>query len=319
MPSGVTTTTRSPSLVTVAGTTRPSASSWPLRCCSLMPPSCPTPPRRPAASELGAEVVALATVSAPSSGRPRRGSGVDIDCRYTYRLSLLSKIDTQDDLRSPPWTNHTDRRRPPGGAGQGPAWRSTGPTAGAWSGCWACSRPSRSSAGWSCPGAALGRAVRPCRPRCSAPSWSLPSTRRASSTGPAPTSCSCLVTRRGPARSCRCCPVCSVAVGALLGCWLLVRVMRSIAVGDPFAPANVGAPAGGSQRLFGVRVGAGVLLGDGRGTGALLGSVDLGGLDPAVPRWTSPGVPLLAGMVVALLAEAFKGGSRLRDDVDGLV
>jgi len=28
---------------------------------------------------------------------------------------------------------------------------------------------------------------------------------------------------------------------------------------------------------------------------------------------------LIAGMVVALLAEAFKAGSRLRDDVEGLV
>ena len=32
-----------------------------------------------------------------------------------------------------------------------------------------------------------------------------------------------------------------------------------------------------------------------------------------------PWVALVAGMVVAMLAEAFKAGSRLRDDVDGLV
>ena len=30
-------------------------------------------------------------------------------------------------------------------------------------------------------------------------------------------------------------------------------------------------------------------------------------------------MPMLAGMVVAMLAEAFKAGSRLRDDVDGFV
>ena len=30
-------------------------------------------------------------------------------------------------------------------------------------------------------------------------------------------------------------------------------------------------------------------------------------------------MPMLAGLVVAMLAEAFKAGSRLRDDVDGLV
>ena len=45
---------------------------------------------------------------------------------------------------------------------------------------------------------------------------------------------------------------------------------------------------------------------------------DLGGLDPSF-RLEIPWVPMLAGLVVAMLAEAFKAGSRLRDDVDGLV
>ncbi len=107
-----------------------------------------------------------------------------------------------------------------------------------------------------------------------------------------------------------------VAVGALLGCWLLLRVMRSIAVGDPFAPANVARLRGLAALLvFGSAL---VFFSEMAVTGALLGSVDLGGLDPGF-HLDFPWGPLLAGMVVALLAEAFKGGSRLRDDVDGLV
>ena len=50
----------------------------------------------------------------------------------------------------------------------------------------------------------------------------------------------------------------------------------------------------------------------------LLDGLDFGSL--ALPFMLDiPWVPMLAGMVVALLAEAFKAGSRLRDDVDGLV
>ncbi len=69
IPSGVTTTTRSPSLVTVTGTPWRSESSWSGsgRCCSLMAPSCPTTPgpvggwvlgwlpRRPAEHPLGGD------------------------------------------------------------------------------------------------------------------------------------------------------------------------------------------------------------------------------------------------------------------------
>lgn len=100
------------------------------------------------------------------------------------------------------------------------------------------------------------------------------------------------------------------------GCWLIIAVMGTIASGDPFVAANV-------RRLR--RLAALLLIGpivvffvDLPVNGALLSSVDLGGLDPATflePAWPA----FVAGMVVALLAEAFKAGSRLRDDVDGLV
>ncbi|HWO50410.1 MAG TPA: hypothetical protein VNN23_02345, partial [Ornithinibacter sp.] len=56
---------------------------------------------------------------------------------------------------------------------------------------------------------------------------------------------------------------------------------------------------------------------------SLVGTVLLDGLDfgsLALPFMLDiPWVPMLAGLVVAMLAEAFKAGSRLRDDVDGLV
>ncbi|WP_377639784.1 DUF2975 domain-containing protein [Oryzobacter terrae] len=102
----------------------------------------------------------------------------------------------------------------------------------------------------------------------------------------------------------------------LLGCWLLLSVMRTVAGGDPFHPANV-------RRLRTVGmllvVGAPVLyFVEVSISGALLGRTDLGSAEAAA--WTAvPGIPVVAGMVVGLLAEAFKGGSRLRDDVEGLV
>ena len=106
------------------------------------------------------------------------------------------------------------------------------------------------------------------------------------------------------------------AVLLLVGCWLVVRVMRDISAGDPFQPRNV-------TRL---RVVAAILLIgapvvfflDLPVSGALLASMDLGGLEPAA-YLSIPWPAFVAGMVVALFAEAFRAGSRLRDDVDGLV
>lgn len=106
------------------------------------------------------------------------------------------------------------------------------------------------------------------------------------------------------------------ALLVLLACWCIVLVLRTVAAGDPFDSVNV-------TRL---RVVAGALV-----LGApvvivlqsLVPTVLLDDLTPAGLELTFtleiPWVPLLAGMVVAMLAEAFKAGSRLRDDVDGLV
>ncbi|MFN8079347.1 MAG: DUF2975 domain-containing protein [Kineosporiaceae bacterium] len=102
----------------------------------------------------------------------------------------------------------------------------------------------------------------------------------------------------------------------LTACWLVFRLMRDIGRGEPFAPRNV-------TRLrllaavlaFGVPVEFFARLSC---TGALLSGIDLGSLSPAA-QLDLPWLPVLAGVCVALLAEAFKTGARLRDDVDGLI
>ncbi len=108
-------------------------------------------------------------------------------------------------------------------------------------------------------------------------------------------------------------------LGALLvviSCWCVVLLLRTVAAGDPFDPVNI-------TRLrvvaFALVLGAPVVyllqvVGDARA----LAGLDLGGLEVTFTL-SIPWVPLVAGMVVAMLAEAFKAGSRLRDDVDGLV
>lgn len=107
-----------------------------------------------------------------------------------------------------------------------------------------------------------------------------------------------------------------MAAMVVLGCWLLVSVMRTVAAGDPFHPSNVRRMrAVGGLLVLGAPV---VHFFDRAVTDALLAQYDLGGVE-VVALLTVPGLPVLAGMVVALLAEAFKGGSRLRDDVEGLV
>lgn len=102
----------------------------------------------------------------------------------------------------------------------------------------------------------------------------------------------------------------------LLGCWLLLAVMRTVAAGDPFHPANVGRlRAVGMMLVLGAPV---VYFVDRLVSDLLLSRADLAGIEVDA-LLAVPGIPVIAGMVVALLAEAFKGGSRLRDDVDGLI
>lgn len=99
-------------------------------------------------------------------------------------------------------------------------------------------------------------------------------------------------------------------------CWSTLRLLRDIGAGEPFSPRNV-------RRL---RTIAGLLL---IGVpvhfftrlpldGAILSSLDLGTL-PAAAWIELPWLPFVLGMCVALVAEAFKTGARLREDSEGLI
>lgn len=100
----------------------------------------------------------------------------------------------------------------------------------------------------------------------------------------------------------------------LAGCWIVLKVMGDIGRGDPFQPRNV-------RRLRGLAgllvIGWPVLAGlEVLASFVITTGLDLGDLGQT---FTVPLLPMLVGLVVALLAEAFNAGSRLRDDVDGLV
>jgi len=97
---------------------------------------------------------------------------------------------------------------------------------------------------------------------------------------------------------------------------MLLRFMRDISVGTPFEPAQVTrlrAIAG--LLLIGVPITYFARLSI---DGALLSDLDLGGIDLAVSL-DLPWLPMTLGLITALLAEAFKVGTRLRDDVEGLI
>jgi hypothetical protein len=109
----------------------------------------------------------------------------------------------------------------------------------------------------------------------------------------------------------------ALAVGA--GAWWLAGVLRTVAAGRPFDRAN-------SARLRGVA--AAVLLGgvvapvlDDVAGFAVLDHLDLIGPDsPFVLTLVHVDfIPLLLTLVVLAAAEAFRRGTALADDVDGLV
>lgn len=97
---------------------------------------------------------------------------------------------------------------------------------------------------------------------------------------------------------------------------LLVPVVRDLGRGDPFAPANVR-----RLRVVGLLLLVAwpvLTLAQSAAEAAVIGQLDLGGLGTRVSLTLPLGV-MLAGLVAGLVAEAFAAGSRLRDDVDGLV
>lgn len=110
--------------------------------------------------------------------------------------------------------------------------------------------------------------------------------------------------------------------GALLatlvvaGTVVLLRVMRDIGAGEPFAPVNVT-----RLRVLAALLLLGVPLAELArtvGIGAILSGLELGPL-PVTAEFTLPWAALVTGLVTALLAEAFRAGSQLRADLEGLV
>lgn len=116
-------------------------------------------------------------------------------------------------------------------------------------------------------------------------------------------------------------PTLLVQAAALVVLFLVLRVVRSLGQGDPFVPANV-------RRLYTIALTtilaailvptadafAGLFLQHGvvPQDGMVLASFTLS------PR-SAPLVALLAGLLLAALAEVFRRGTRMRDDVEGLV
>lgn len=100
------------------------------------------------------------------------------------------------------------------------------------------------------------------------------------------------------------------------GAVLVQRVMDQVSVGDPFAPGQVGRLRGLAALLL---VGAPVHFFLNLSTnGAILTRQELGGLSPAMSL-SFPVPPVFVGLVIAMLAEGFRTGGRLRADVEGLV
>ncbi len=107
-----------------------------------------------------------------------------------------------------------------------------------------------------------------------------------------------------------------IAAVSVAACVLVLRVMRPIGAGDPFAPGQV-------RRLrtlaFVLMIGPVVAMFARLSCqGAIVGGLDLGGLDPGVSL-DIPWFPLIVGLFLGLVAEGFKVGAQLRDDVEGLV
>lgn len=102
---------------------------------------------------------------------------------------------------------------------------------------------------------------------------------------------------------------------AIIVLFLLLRVVRSLRHGDPFVPVN-------TRRLFVIAATVGI----GGQLAVLLiawgkqGVLDHPLVEPYVVRELSASfVPLLAGLGIAVLAEVFRQGTRLRREVEGLV
>ncbi|HEV7627417.1 MAG TPA: hypothetical protein VGO89_13050 [Streptomyces sp.] len=102
------------------------------------------------------------------------------------------------------------------------------------------------------------------------------------------------------------------------GALLLRRLLLSIAEGEPFRRGNAARLAGIAALTAGGSLAAAVT--PGLAGGLVLDRIGLGGAGPVVAETFSfPDMPLLAALVLLALAEAFRRGTELAQDVDGLV
>lgn len=108
---------------------------------------------------------------------------------------------------------------------------------------------------------------------------------------------------------------------ALTILYLILRVLRSLDQGDPFVPANV-------RRIYTIALTmilAAILVPTADGFAGLFlqhGVVPEDGMvlvSFTLSLESGPLVALLAGLLLAALAEVFRRGARMRDDVEGLV
>jgi hypothetical protein len=97
---------------------------------------------------------------------------------------------------------------------------------------------------------------------------------------------------------------------------LLLLMVRTLRVGDPFVPAN-------ARRMYAIAatVGIGGLLADLLGQWGRHGVLDNPRVAPFVipESYHLPLLPLAIGVAIAVAAEVFRQGTLLRADVDGLV
>jgi hypothetical protein len=107
----------------------------------------------------------------------------------------------------------------------------------------------------------------------------------------------------------------SVGGGALL----LRRLLLSIAEGEPFRQGNAARIAGIAALTLGGSIGAAVT--PGLAGGLVLGRIGLDSADSPVVAtpFSFPQTPLLVALLLLALAEAFRRGTELAQDVDGLV
>jgi hypothetical protein len=108
-----------------------------------------------------------------------------------------------------------------------------------------------------------------------------------------------------------------LGLGVALASWLLRPVLRGLERGEPFRVGSARRIAGIALVIAVVALLAPTL--DAVAAAEVLARLDLG--DPALVTWTwsLPLVPLVVAALVLAVAESFRRGERLSEDIEGLV